>query len=136
MTSIPSAPIVDAIMAKLAADLPASYQVFDAQGPSVPEDDVPYLVVYADTGSPEGEPMVIDKSLVMQFSVRAVGVSAAQSRHGGDRVKASLHGATFTVGGRQVYTYQEFANSVLRDDAAGPPALFEHLVLFGLRADP
>ena len=133
--SVPAQPVVDAILTKLTTDLPTSYKVCDAAGPLTPATDCPYVVLYADGGAPEGEPMVLNRSLTGSFSVRAVGLTPDQSRRGGDRVRASLHGVTFTAGGRRVYTYQLTANSVERDDSAGPPPLFEHLLLFGFRSD-
>lgn len=133
--SVASEPIAAAIIAKLEADLPTSYTVFDAMGPTTPSDNCPYLVVYANTGSPEGEPMELNRSLIGQFSVRSIGLTGDQSRRGGDRVRASLHGAVMTVSGRQVYSWQEYANSVQRDDGIAPTPLFEHLLLFGFRSD-
>jgi len=133
--SVPAQPVVDAILAKLTTDLPTTYKVCDAAGPLTPATDCPYVVLYADGGAPEGEPMVLNRSLTGSFSVRAVGLTPDQSRRGGDRVRASLHGAAFTAGGRRVYAYQLTANSVERDDSAGPPPLFEHLLLFGFRSD-
>ena len=132
---VPAQPIADAILAKLTTDLPTSYKVCDAVGPLTPSTACPYVVLYADAGTPEGEPMVLNRSLTGSFSVRAVGLTPDQSRRGGDRVRASLHGAAFAAGGRRIYCYQTSANSVERDDAAGPPTLFEHLLLFGFRSD-
>lgn len=129
-------PIVAAILAKLTADLPTSYTVCDAEGPEDPARHSPYVVVYPDLGTPDGEPMAPNRSLVGTLSVRAVGSTPEQSRRGGDRIRASLHGASQTVDGRRVYTFAQMSTPVQRDDALAPDVLFEHLIVFGLRADP
>lgn len=127
-------PVADAILAKLTADLPSSYQHFDAEGPSTPLDDAPYTVLYADGGIGDGAPMVPNRELTGTFSIRCVGTTAAQSRKAGDRVRASLDGVTFTAGGRNVHTWQTLARPVQRDDSLAPNVLFEHLLVFGLRS--
>lgn len=132
--SVPSAPITAALLAKLAADLPSSYQLFDAMGPTTPSDDVPYVVMFADPGLSDGAPMQVGRELMMQVYMRCVGESAAQSRAGGDRVRASLDGAVLTVAGRQVSVWQEQSTIVSRDDSLAPSVLFEHLILFGVRS--
>lgn len=133
--AVPASPVVDAVLAKLTADLPTSYQHFDAQGPTTPANDVPYTVVYADVGVGDGAPMAPNRELTMTLSVRCVGATAAQSRKTGDRVRVSLDQAVLTTSdGRRVHMWQEQSIPVIRDDSLAPTVLFEHLILFGLRS--
>lgn len=133
-TAVPASPVVAAILARLTADLPMSYQHFDGQGPENPLTVVPYTVLYADGGIGEGAPLSPNRELVMTLAVRCVGDTAAQSRAGGDRVRESLDGATFTAAGRRVTTWQTQTTPVQRDDSMAPDVLFEHLLVFGLRS--
>ena len=133
-TAVPMSPVADAILVKLTTDLPTSYKHFDGEGPTTPLDDVPYTVLYADGGLGDGAPMVLNRELTGTFSVRCVGSTAGQSRKAGDRVRASLDGAAFTAGGRNVNTWQTLARPVQRDDSLAPDVLFEHLLVFGFRS--
>ncbi len=137
MTTIAASPIVDAILAHLRTSLPASCPVYDAQGPRNPADSCPYVVVYGDAGMPEGAPLSVNRSLTMSVTVRAVGTSAAQSRWGGDALRAALHGFTATVGVLRVTSWEDgYPTPILRDDSIAPDVVFEHLLMFSVRADP
>lgn|GEM_PF-4101573 len=134
-TAVPSDPVVIALLAKLTADLPPGYGVFDAEGPENPATAVPYVVLYADPGLGDGAPLSPNRELTMTFSVRCIGSIPQQSRKAGDRVRASLDQAVLpNVGGRRVSIWQTHATPITRDDSLAPDVLFEHLLVFGLRS--
>ncbi|MGH3010165.1 MAG: hypothetical protein ACRDLM_12275 [Gaiellaceae bacterium] len=128
---------VDAVLAALRAGLPSSYTVTEAVGPSDPAVTVPYVVLYADLGTPGGYPFCPGRDLDVTISLRGVGESADQAQKAASRARTIMLSGGIAVTGRALKIYQDTAAPppVERDATITPP-LFQQLVIFDLCSRP
>lgn len=128
---------VDAIIEALRNAAPQTTGVYEAAGPATPANNVPYVVVFPDPGTPGGYPFAPGRDLTMTVSLRGEGLTAEQAQRAAIWARGVLLGDLVAVTGRRVVLNQDeaAATPVERDDSLTPP-MFSQLLVFDLRSSP
>lgn len=133
MVSVPASagPHATALKAQLvAAGLSVGY------GRAPASASAPYVVLYPDSGTPEGTLGDRFCDLLMDFQVTAVGRMPEEAMYQADKARIALLGSVPTVTGRTVQPlWQRDSQPVLRDDDVTPP-LFYATAQYQLRSEP
>jgi hypothetical protein len=124
VTTIDNDPFVDALIAKLTADLPDTYFVGDGEGPKVPGEQCPAVVLYADPGKVSGHPFAPGSRLTGTLMLHGIGETRKQAQNAARAGRDALLG-DFTAGGVQYVVTPDDSSTprLMRDDRL-TPALF------------
>lgn len=122
------------IVSALTGVLPAAYTVLEAEGPKVPADSCPAIVVYVGPGTILGAPYAPGRDLTQTVSLIGIGETAQQATRAAVAGQAALLAGALTIVGRRVIfdpsdTQQPYPN---RDDSLTPP-VFTQAVLLNVR---
>lgn len=120
-----------------AAPSPPARQLQVYSGGADPTAGVPYVVLYADPGWPDGTLGDRHRWLLLGFQVTAVGSSVQQAQWASDWARTVLLTMQPTVPGRIVHPLwqQEGPPPVTRDDDVSPP-LYYQPALYQMRSVP
>jgi hypothetical protein len=134
VTALQARPVIDAVLAALTAGLPPAYYVGEAQGPAVPAQSCPAVVVYGDVGTFGGYPYTPGSLMAQTLTLVGIGETPVQAMAAGAAARDVLLAQPVTISGRRVIftdsdTQQPYPN---RDDSL-TPALFTQAVLLNIR---
>lgn len=133
--TLPSSPLITALIALLQAGVPAERKVYWGQAAANP---LPaYAVVYPDSGMKSGfhRDLLNEGPTDLRYQVTCVGASPDQAQWMADKIAAALLGSTPSVAGRRVWpAIQEGVQPVQRDDAS--TALYFATSQWLTRSDP
>lgn len=135
MTSLPSTPLIQALITLMQAAVPAERKIYWARAAANP---VPaYAVVYPDSGMKSGfhRNLVNEGPIELRYQVTSVGSSPEQTQWMADKLTAALLASVPTVVGRRVWpAIQEGVQPVRPDDES--VALFIATSQWLSRSDP
>ena len=133
--TLPSKPLVEALLAMVRGAVPAACPIYWAQAAASPGQT--YAVFYPDTGTKSGfhRSLTNDGPDELRYQVTAVGKTPEQAAWVADRVAEALLSAVPTVAGRRVWpVIEEGSQPVRRDDES--TGLFFATAQYLTRSDP
>jgi hypothetical protein len=132
VTPVDGRPVVDAILDALRT-LPG-YWVGEVEGPTVPAQSCPALVVFVDPGVVGGYPYAPGRDLTQSVALKGIGLTPEQAMRAAIDGRDLLLSGVVTVTGRRVlFTASETQQPFPLRDASLTPAVFSQLALLDLR---